>query len=278
MKRRFIFVICLVLSLLCACDQQSQATQKIYSESELYKMYTEDGKWYIEFLQPADGKVGDAPSTNLTAITYPEFDSATEFADMLKSGIIRDDCVRYLKRISKKNVVEILNPNKICELKTPNSLTCANVDWTSDVIYKFSIRGEEANGYVRCYDFDREQYTKKFEEYRNFPNENHTVTSDITVEDRNARTVYSYTSACEMKNILYKITAGESDIYVREIYILRYFDEEATSDTFTVSDTVPDSIEIWGSDGTHCWYGSFRDFEERPSVEWLSSFRLTPIE
>jgi hypothetical protein len=264
-----------VLSLLSGCGHLSQPSKEIYSENELYKMYTEDGKWYIEFNQATDGEDSYVLTTNLVGITYPEFDSAADLANMLKSGNIRDDCIRHLKRISDKNVIEIFDPNKICDLKTPNSLIYENVDWVSKV-YKFSIKAENFHGYVECYDFDQEQYIRKFEEFRNFPNENQTVTGETTMEDRNAKVVFSNTLACDLKNILYKIASGESEIYVNEKYVLRYFDESAHL-LDAVSETVPKSIEIFGSDGTHYWRGWFKGFKERPSVEWLSSFGLTPI-
>lgn len=274
MKHRFVVVICLVLSLLCGCGQSGQPSKEIYSENELYKMYKEDGKWYIEFLQPADGEDSNAPSNNNIAITYPQFDSAIDLANMLKSGNIPDEYIRVLRSGKSNNVLEISDPNKICDLKMPNSLEYKYVSWHGDA-YHFEIEKEDFIGYIDCYDVIQDQYTRKFEEYQNFPNENHTVTSDITVEDRNARIVYSYTSTCEQKNILYKITAGKSEIYVRETYVIQNLDDELT---FIVSDTIPYTINVWGSDETHYWHGWFMGFKERPSVEWLSSFRLVPIE
>ena len=277
MKFRMVYIWLVVLSLLCGCSQSSQPGKEIYSEKELYKMYTEDGKWYIEFKRAADEEEGDTLSHNSIAITYPKFESATDFANMLKRGNIPDEYIEPLRYISKNNVLEICDPNKICDLKMPNSLVYEHISWYGDM-YHFSIKKEEFRGYVECYDFDQDQYNQKYEEYRNFPNENHTVTSDIAVEDRNARIVYSYTSTCEQKNILYKITAGKSEIYVIEEYVIQSLDEELTDLFNIVSDTIPYSITILGSDGTNYWYGWFMGFEERPSVEWLSSFGLKPIE
>ena len=87
--------------------------------------------------------------------------------------------------------------------------------------------------------------------------------------------MFSSNSVTDQKHIFYKITAGKSEIYVIEQYILKYHDvDDEDEDT---SDTVPSKIYLYGNDGTDYWFGWFIDFEERPSVEWLSSFGLEPI-
>ena len=45
-------------------------------------------------------------------------------------------------------------------------------------------------------------------------------------------------------------------------------------DFVEVSDTVPRKVAIYGAQDGAYFYGSFIDFSERPSEEWLASFGL----
>jgi hypothetical protein len=60
------------------------------------------------------------------------------------------------------------------------------------------------------------------------------VTSETTTEERIARVVFSSNSVTDQKHIFYKITAGESEIYVIEQYTLKYHDVDDEDEVITV--------------------------------------------
>ena len=284
MKLKFAIALCLIVSLLCACGQPNSdipIEDGVYSENESYKMYIEDGKWYIEFFEPSDAENNSSKEmSGYSEVSPPSpvFDSAADMKEMLTREELPDSLVQQLKAtlVGRKRL-ELCDPNKICELTTPE-------DFAYDVVgidvraYSYRFHKQDSIGVI--YSTNKEVYDEAFEtEYLNFANENYTITSETTTEDRNARVVYSSTPATNQKHILYKITAGESEIYVVEQYVLRRLDDGGTGTRFSiVSDTIPKRIDIFANDGTNYWYGWFMGFEERPSVEWLSSFRLVPIE
>ena len=274
---RIIFcLICSWLLTLCACGQPNSdilSEDGIYSENESYKMYIEDGKWYIEF--PETSAVSKDSANMSGTISYPVFDSAADMKQMLSSKEMPDSMVQKLKAVcvaDGRKRLELCDPNKICELTTPEGVLYERVSLYG-ASYSFRF-GKYDLGYVNC--VDEESYDKRFEKmYLNAIGEDYTVYSDAIVEDRNARVVHASNSNCELKKIFYKITVEELEICVVETYVFKFFSNLVLEKT---SETVPLRIDFFGYDGENHWYGWFTGFEERPSVEWLSSFRLTPIE
>ena len=271
MKLRVVLAWCVVLSLLCACGGAK------YDETE-YEIYNKDGKWYIDVSAAIVEEKTDLPSVNNTSTveTHLELDSARELKRMLTSGTIPDNFLKAMSDYGAKRTIEICDPNAVGELKLPDGLTYSHVSWYG-THYAFTI-DMSGTGYI--FGVTQEQYTSEFEgEFLNFPNELHTVFGEETEEERNARVVHSVTKNCQMKHILYKITVGDNEIYIKEQYVVKWFAGKNPGKTFgTESEVVPSTIYIFGNNGNQYWYGYLLGFEERPSVEWLSSFRLTPIE
>ena len=249
-------------------------TDGIYSENESYKMYIEDGKWYIELKEKMFDDVISTNDFYISVVARPFYDSAADMKKVLTSKELPDSFIKMCKAwfvADGRKRIEIGNPNKICELKTPEGLRydAVGVDVTC---YGFHFNKGETTGTI--YTGNKESYDKSFEkEYVNFPSNGNKVTGETTTEERNARVVLTSNAVTDQKHVFYKITAGESEIYVIEQYILKYHDVR-DKDT---SDTVPRKIYLYGNNGTDYWFGWFIDFEERPSVEWLSSFGLEPI-
>ena len=251
-------------------------TDGIYSENESYKMYIEDGKWYIELKEEVFDSVISTNDFYISVVARPFYDSAADMKKVLTSKELPDGFIKTCKGWfveDGRKRLEIGDPNKICELKTPEGLTydAVGVDVTC---YGFHFNKGETTGTI--YTGNKESYDRSFEkEYVSFPSNGNMVTSETTTEERNARIVFSSNSVTDQKHIFYKITAGESEIYVIEQYILKYYDvDDEDEDT---SDTVPSKIYLYGNDGANYWFGWFRGVKERPTVEWLSSFGLEPI-
>lgn len=276
MKLKFAIALCLIVSLLCACGQPNSdipIEDGVYSENESYKMYIEDGKWYIEFFEPSDAENNSSKETSLeVSPSPPVFDSAADMKEMLTREELPDSLVQQLKAmLDGRKRLELSDPNKICELRTPKGVTYNKVILGVNGYY-FRFRKGDFFGVVYCSKASYDWYFEK--NYLKAVGEDYAVHSDTTTEDRSARVVHSSNANCEQKKIFYTISSEKSEIIVVETYVHEFFfdvDEK-------VSETVPYSIELWGSDGTNYWYGCFYGFEERPSVEWLSSFRLVPIE
>lgn len=271
MKLRFLLVWCIIFSLLCGCSGST------------CEMYSKDGKWYIEVPDSiAEEQPGSSSSNASIALPEPpKFSSAKELKKMLRTGDIPEDYIRVLSRIGDvyddgtKKLIEICDPNSICDLKLPKGMSYSYIQWVGNQYY-FKIDAESASG-ISCVPEDLYKYWFD-KRYQNFLNEHYTVYGEEAEEERNAKVVHSFTDACQIKDILYKITAEDYELYIREEYIVKYFAGMKTGAHSTESATVPSTIFIFGTNGTQYFRGTLRGFEERPSVEWLSSFRLVPIE
>lgn len=90
------------------------------------------------------------------------------------------------------------------------------------------------------------------------------------VSDRNARLVRKYNGAYESMSLCYSIKTTEGIIYVKEEYKTKYYNTGGA--TLKESETVPEEVYLFINEGDAYFYGSFYGWEERPSMEWLTSF------
>lgn len=261
MKVRILLVMCLIISLLCACGQQD------------YKIYADGGKWYMEFADK------EYPSYYIS--DYPVFKSVSNLKRTLKRGNLKlsdqqIDSIRSPLKGTEDNIMEICNLDHMCELSTPDGVQYADIVWTGGS-YKFRFHDNGWRGAV--WSTNQEAYDRCFENYYlNAISENYTVSSDTMIVDRNARVVYYTSGGGGQKSLFYKITVGESELYVHEQYLVEYIPGVSLNLVEDeISETIPRNVYIFKSDGINYMYGHFFDLKERPSVEWLSSFHLIPL-
>ena len=95
------------------------------------------------------------------------------------------------------------------------------------------------------------------------------VISDKAVSDRNAREVHYRTGAAELRNVFYELKIGRASLFVVEHYTIKYFGDSNSK----TSNTVPEYLKMFWNDGEH-YYEGYIVVTERPSVDWLRSFRL----
>lgn len=266
MKTKVIITLLVITTLLCACTAGS---------NEKYTIFYENGKCYMEFPKDtAATKETDSALSGNIAIEYPSFDSVAEMKEAILGGNVSDRELYALRVQSTDDVLEICDPNKLCDLTLPDSVSIRSVTWRGDH-YSFGIKGNLARGYVMC--VDEESYNQNFSyHYLNYPDSKfHSVNSDTTTSERNARLVDSDTSQVNFKTLLYELpTTSGNTLYVQEQFLLRWFNDP----TGETSETIPDQIRFFGNWNGNYFYGWLHEFEERPSVEWLSSFGLVSLD
>lgn len=275
MKIKFIAVWCLIIMLLCACSTETLVG------NEKYKIFEKDGNFYMEFQsnRTVENQTKSESSHLSVCISksYPKFNSISDMQAKILDGDISDEQIAVLQTDGTNNILEICNPNNLYDLALPKNLAYDYILWYGDT-YSFEIKDDSFMGYV--FYSNEEEYNREFSENYYDSLKKHSIISDIAVSERNARVVHYMTHTGEFKDLFYTISTAYGDtLHVREEYVLRYFGDEKVTDKLLdkVSEAIPKSISIFGSNGTNYYYGWFSGFEERPSVEWLSSFGLTPI-
>ena len=163
--------------------------------------------------------------------------------------------------------MEICNPYDLQYLHLPDDMDLDHVWWEGDA-YGISFYGDVGWGSVEC--MDEETFHQQFEAYdADAIQYKFSVISDKTVPDRNAREVHYMTGAAELRKVFYELKIGEASLYVLEHYTIKYFG----SSNDGTSNTVPNRVKLYWNDGEHYYVGIVW-VTERPSVEWLRSFRL----
>ena len=270
MKMRILVSMCLVVALLCSC-----ATPTLV-EHENYKIYKEDGKWYLEDC-PDNSSETQKQTENMKnssdasmGVMLPKFETVSEMRETIIGGTLSDDQITALRVYNgnENDPLEIYDPYKMLDPAAPGDIKFDYVLLYGDY-YSVEFIEKDSLGCVVC--CDKETYEKAFQNEYGLT-EKHSIISETIVSDRNARVVLSQTEAAEFKHAFYTVTTKYGGtLYVKEKYVLSYTD---TSTDLKVSDSIPKAIDIFGSDGENYFYGWIRGLEERPSVEWLQSFGL----
>ncbi len=260
----FVCILSLALVLSGCSSETEELTQ--YSNS-LYSITVEGTQYCLT-------ATTDLSSVNTRAvIRFPTFSSIAEMRQGILSGSFTKENLFALTRASANGKIEICDLDNLFHCTTPSDFRINKIMWGGKY-YQFNltnISGGSLQGSVRC--LDKETYTNRFNnEYMDFlSNPNVTVTGQEKIEDRSATVYYTTTDLAKLKRICYQLQEGDKHLYIREEYLLEHY-----SIPLSTSSTVPVRIYIWGTDNSGYFYGGFRDFSERPSVEWLFQFGLTP--
>lgn len=227
-----------------------------------YDIVVKNGKYYIVFEEEIGISNGGVQLSSI------RFSSLKELKDTILEKKFSQAQLNTIKNAFPRNEsgIMICNPNMLYEPVLPNKMKTREVH-LSGLSYFFAI--EEigvANGFFQYHTSEeyREVFKRDYEEY--FFNPLMYITDRRQVADRDAVITYYNTSKAELKTIQYQI----GGLYILEDYILSC----TNAGGLTVSDTVPTSVKIYGKKNGLCFVLYLHGFEERPTVEWLSSFGI----
>lgn len=272
-KRLGIVLLACLTLLLCACGSKGA----IYARTQYYTVYSRNGQWFMEFYPVQwDSKSSDNTHANI-AVSFPEFRSLSDMQNRIKSGGITPNALSCLYYQSTDNVQKICNLNKLHDLVAPGDFSYNRVVlWGEDYEFAADNNISPVAGRIVCATPD--SYEQAFNEHYT-EHLNHSVITESTVADRNARIVYSKYKDQLYQDIFYEIQTKTRTLYIRESSVLKYIPDIHTQDALkerNISNSIPENVYIFGNDGTNYFYGELHGFTQRPSVEWLSSFDLKP--
>ena len=266
MKKHIILFICVALfsTLLYGCS--SNAKEITQYNTPLYSITVKDGRYNL---------TPKTPLSNVNASigsSYPKFHSLDEMRESIISGSFTEHELYTLSRASQSadGRIEICDLDNLYKCTAPAEFSLKNITWRGKS-YDFHFSSEKVWGGVYCY--NKEEYTEKYNEgYQDFLlNPNVTLIKQEEIKERSATVYYCNTSRAELKYICYEIGVGDKKMFIQEEYLLKIRDN-----TEKVSSDIPSTIYFWGTENGGYFYGIFFDFTERPSVEWLCEFGITP--
>ena len=228
-----------------------------------YDVVEKNGKYYIVFEEEEiEGSTGGGDSATV------EFSSLKELKNTILNKTFDRAQLDKINRVFSKdeNGVMICNPHKLYEPVLPNKMKTEEVHWYGSSYYFAIEEAGGANGFFQYLTNEeyQEVFKRDYEKY--FVNPLMHVNDRMQVADRDAVITYYNTKRAEFKAIQYQI----GDLYILEDYIL--------SCTYaggpTVSDTVPNSVDIFGQRNGVYFEVRLYGFKSRPTVEWLSGFGI----
>ena len=171
-------------------------------------------------------------------------------------------------------ILEICDLDSLCDVRMPQGMTLHHVTWEGSS-YSFDLRNQFTSScYVICR--GKEDYDDCFQRYyANCP-----YSKDLAYDFREEKSydpegtqIFYKTGAGDFKVVKYEIREENRILYVSEEYHLTSY-----SGTLETSTTVPYRIHMFTEENGTFVTVSIYEPTERPSVEWLSSFGVTPYE
>lgn len=266
MKRKIVTVLFVLLALcLSACSKPQSV------KNEKYSIFYKDGKCYIEFhieFSPPQSQL-DGFSANI-ALSYPEFNSIEDMRQCIQEGDLSDGALYALSQMGTAKTVEIVDIWNLSDVYLPEGLSYNKITWDGPTCcFEFSIGDEPCSVQVctkECYDtLFKQQYINVIN------NPNRSIMSDTTVSERNARVIHYMNHTGIYKDVCYILSSESWKASVLEHYTQERFNADEAE---VFSDSIPDRIEIFGTDNSSYYYASLFGFTERPSEEWLSAIEV----
>ena len=267
MLKRILVLLIICSTIICAtaCDKAP------------YDIIEKDGKHYISFNSDTQDKVATSDGVNYSvAIVLPQFTDIGQMKNTIEKHKLGNNELRavQLAQGEKGDLLEICNLDNLCDVRMPQGMTLHHVTWEGSS-YSFDLRSQNTEScYVDCE--IAEEYSYFFQKYY----ANSPYSKDLAYDFREEKSydpegtqIFYQTGAGDFKVVKYEIREENRILYVSEEYRLTNY--RGTLDTST---TVPYRIKMFTEENGAFVTVSIYEPTERPSVEWLSSFGVTPYE
>ena len=240
--------------------------------TDAYTVTQVSDQYYLNFLDGNDDSAESNPSLSITTVFFPSVAS-------MKHAILTNSFSKAELQIIKnafsknENGIMICDLHRLYEPVLPEGYTLDGVTWEG-AGYELKIKGNEASagGYIQfrsqdtwdsVYQYEMEQLTK-FEILQH---------ESSTYDGASSETYVYTTGAAKLKDVYLTIPSENRSTPTKVImhYCLEHSDPE-----YSVSDTVPRTVEIYGEDNGQHFKVLILSPTTAPTVEWLSSFGITP--
>jgi len=287
---KHIFLACVITVALGSCSKVDPIYDEIVAENVFYTVHKENGVYTLHFKEEATPSFGNVPEV------VPSYKTLYEMKKGILSGNMGDLgswSVEALQQLQLKG-----GENKILTICDLENLLCPvlpeggrieSVAWYgSTYSFQFSVDCEDhtATGRIMLYD-DKASFEKQV--LRNYT---YWMTRGESLADRNA---VLYENLSEDKNVATATVLYQSKINGRILYVSERYREVAES-TKSASQNeydifekgfeeptiavdaypgIPNSIDVY-VEGDLAYFHLRLKCNFIPSIEWLSSFGLTP--
>ena len=256
MKKWFCVLLALFLIMLNGCSRGVEVLS-----NDQYCIMEKDGQYYMELHKPVSSSPGNTLEGTAQAPYIIQFSSLKELKNAITEGKFTEKQLAHMQENFPRNKsgnVLLCNVNKLYNAAVPEGVEVETIHWYGDR-YRFVF---DKDGWI---DFSVREAYDKFALGYDIESGTAKIISVNMISDRNAKeVVFEDLLGAPRKMVTYSYKSEEKTITIAEQYNL---DE---------SETVPFSINFWGTcDGAY-FTGNMYGFTERPSYEWVTSFGLKP--
>ena len=181
-------------------------------------------------------------------------------ADIIKASFPEDS-----------NGIKICNPDRLYKPVLPDNLEYDEVSLSGEM-YSFLVNSNSNFSLAFFHYMTKDVFDRSLKnEFDLYSNHLITITSvqDEMFDNLFTKTYYYYTKNCEMKSIAYTIDSNGKKLQILEKYTLK-----AYVSGLQVSNTIPDSVYVFGTDNNLYFELCIHDPTSRPTVNWLSQIGI----
>jgi len=266
MKKRMIPIIILLIIVLVA------VLLLVFFWAKGYLLIQTFGKDYIYLDERYHESDLDPYISAMEIAPKIEFDSVAEMRNRILFGVFSEEELKEIGRFYMKDgLIPIFNIAKLYEPLYPDDFNGYTVSWEGSY-YTFTFHSPDNTRYqyFQISPGSGSYYPKHIEilmdyenRYTESLNRNCTLEAVVSETDRNATTYYfKRQNGVEFKEVIYQFRDHGTTFTVNETYKL------------DKSDSVPQTVEVYGEYQGVYFTFTMRDPEERPTVEWLSQFGI----
>jgi len=269
--KKIIAAVCVLCCLVAVClfCMTPSISGEVISDNNNYIIKKDNGKTLLQFKKFTIETLNNG-TYEMEANILPIFRNLKEMKSNILEGSIDEKYLKGLQRFANEEyVLEICDLDSLSDVRLPNDVTLDHVTWHGKD-YSYSIAWNCGTGSVR-YLTEDEYYSNALPECSKLDLvDSVKIRYTEYIEDRQANATVYMAGHQLYTNLLYQIVDENRILYVSETYV-------GGAD----GGYPPRTIRICGEENGVYFYGFFLIAYDdpaavRPSVEWLSSFGLTP--
>lgn len=268
----------LVLAMLSGCAGAGADEPTTKPTQRPYEIVVENGEYYLildddlpEFYW------GPGPESGVMAqIVGPgiRFDSLEELRSDIETGNFTENELSNISGFDSDGDLRVRIFDNLYDIVAPEELEKYRLNWKG-ISYNILLRNGAMQANVSF--INQETYNKTLSKYANFENEDGIkLLEKFFEEDRNATVLTYNTSEREedwgriYTKKLYSLNQGEKSLLINESYRVGGSGQEED-----FSETIPDSVRIYGEENGIYFEVFLDNLSERPAVDWLLKWGAT---
>jgi len=255
-------------------ETETEAQTEILCENDEYTITLVNDQCYINFadgndLTPED-RYDNWPLGSFS------FSSVQELKESFLSNQLTDEQKAIMRNAFAEDVygIKLCNLTKLYVPTLPEDVSQKSVT-VLGTNYYFKLDSDLITGYFQILTLPDYEFQNN-RDFRDYDDKNADITrqENGTFDGAGCEIVeYTYSSGVSYRDIYLTLSNGDD---VTEIEISYCVDNPNPQGTIAVSETMPWRVLIFGKNGDQHFNAYIEDFKAPPTVEWLTSFGITP--